>query len=791
MRPRLPPVALVALALIIGSASYAVLDVFFPPAFSLAIVCLPILPWLRPDFLWSPRTVADTQEFVEVLPRFVITVHTGTMSAALALAMLAGGLTTYGQRRGVGGDCRLRLTDGVEGPVSGWFEGGTGTGARPFRLVHGLNCEGSVRAFQRGSEGGYPPGTPVSAVGIWRRAAHPIAAAPASAGTLLLADVQLDENFTGFGFAGARARLRGRIESRMRDLLPETWPLASALILARKEALDPAVREAFAVAGIAHLLAISGFHVGVVALLVSVLIRGAGAGPRRAPAYAASITWLYIGLIGFPDAATRAALILTFVAAARLRARPAGALGAIASAGIILFLLDPAVLSRPGFQMSFAGVLGLVLLRPPVRRWLDARSLTLVPPVFKDAVAAGAGATLATMPFVAFHFGRVSVVGVPVTLVATPLVSAAIPGLLSTIGMSWISPPLAHFLAGGTDVLLRSLESFARLCASPPWASFWVGDAALLGALVGGLGGLIGLRFLAVGLRGWVRWMTLAVWATVGAGVAPLAERWAGAGTVEIVFLDVGQGDALAIRSPGARWILVDTGPRGRTYDAGARVVLPYLRRRGVARIEALVLTHPDMDHIGGAEVIVQGLDVGYVVDPAQATGRDAYVRVLEAASRNAVPWLEARRDVSITLDGVEVSVLHPNGPTTLAYGGTDSNAKSVVLLVRYGEFEALLTGDAPVEVEEAILDDLPSELEVLKIGHHGSNTSTSPSLLARTSPELAVISVGARNRYGHPHAEVVNRIIESGARVLRTDLRGDIVIRARRSGLHEVRTEW
>ena len=113
------------------------------------------------------------------------------------------------------------------------------------------------------------------------------------------------------------------------------------------------------------------------------------------------------------------------------------------------------------------------------------------------------------------------------------------------------------------------------------------------------------------------------------------------------------------------------------------------------------------------------------------------------------------------------------------------------MLLVRYGEFEALLTGDAPVEVEEAILADLPSNLEILKVGHHGSRTSTSPLLLARTSPEVAVISVGARNRYGHPHADVLNRIIESGARVLRTDLSGDIVIRARRSGLHDVRTEW
>jgi competence protein ComEC len=258
-----------------------------------------------------------------------------------------------------------------------------------------------------------------------------------------------------------------------------------------------------------------------------------------------------------------------------------------------------------------------------------------------------------------------------------------------------------------------------------------------------------------------------------------------------MVFLDVGQGDALALRSPGGRWIVVDAGPRAQRFDAGARIVLPYLRRRGVGRIEALVLTHPDLDHIGGAEAIIRGFDVGYVIDPFEPTGRDAYIGVLEAASGDEVPWLEARREVSLRLDGVEISILHPNGPTTSSCGGTDSNATSVVLLVRYGEFEALLTGDAPVEVEEAILDDLPSELEVLKVGHHGSNTSTSPLLLARTQPKLAVISVGGTNRYGHPHADVVNRIVAAGANVLRTDVSGDIVIRARRSGLYDVQTEW
>ncbi len=156
--------ALVALALVVGSGLYAVLDVFFPPAISVALVCLPILPLIRPVFLRSLPTAADAPGSGEVLvdllggllggllPRFSITVHAGAVSAALALAVLAGGLTTYTQRRAAGNDCRLHMRDGAKAPVTGWFEGGTGTGARPFRLVGGLGCDGAVRAFQSESE---------------------------------------------------------------------------------------------------------------------------------------------------------------------------------------------------------------------------------------------------------------------------------------------------------------------------------------------------------------------------------------------------------------------------------------------------------------------------------------------------------------------------------------------------------------------------------------------------------------------------------------------------------------
>ncbi len=189
--------------------------------------------------------------------------------------------------------------------------------------------------------------------------------------------------------------------------------------------------------------------------------------------------------------------------------------------------------------------------------------------------------------------------------------------------------------------------------------------------------------------------------------------------------------------------------------------------------------------------MITEAFDPRFIMDPAQATGKDAYVDVLEVATANGIPWIEARRGFVLDFDGARLEVLHPDGLAATPKGKSDANAQSVVLLVRYGAFEALLTGDAPTEVEEELLADLPVELELLKVGHHGSNTSTSLDLLSRTSPELAVISVGARNRYGHPHAAVVQRLVEAGVRVLRTDERGHVRVRARRGGFYEVETQW
>ena len=789
MRPRPPPVARLASAFLAGCVLATVFAAPLSHVPLLSPLALLILLFLRPPEASRIRT-------------------------ALGLTLVAGALIATAHRRAAELDCRLHLPEGASGLVTGWFETVPGRESRPFYLVEGLGCSGEVRVLWRspvaaaasgsGSSAAsladletlsraFVPsaGQPVVARARWQRAARPHARRPHVAGTLVLDDVQVGTVPAGYRITRARARIRGRVETWLRELFPDTWPVASALILARKEGLEPNVRESFALAGISHLLAISGFHVGVVALIVVLGVRALGVRPRPAPAVATLVTWVYVGFIGFPDAATRAALILTLVSLSRLRARPAGATGAIATALVILLFQDPFALTRPGFQLSFAGALGLVVGAPPLREALGVPWLRRMPRSLRDAVAAGVAATLFTLPFVAWHFGRVSAVGIVTTLAATPLVAAAIPGLLATLAVYGVAPAAAVFLAGGTDVLLRALQGLATTVGALPGASLWVGDAPLVGGLVGCLAGVAWVRTSSERLRPWVRKLVVALVIVAGAGAAPLVERSMGVGTLEVVFLSVGQGDAVAIRSPAGRWVLIDTGPRGRSWDAGARVVLPYLRRRGVDRLEALILTHPDLDHIGGARVIAEAFHPRLIMDPAQATGRDAYVDVLEVAVARQIPWIEARRGFVIELDGASLEILHPDGVAATPLGKSDSNAQSVVVLLRYGAFEALLTGDAPTEVEEELLAALPGDLELLKVGHHGSTTSTSPELLAHSSPELAVISAGARNRYGHPHAAVVQRLRDAGVQVLRTDRVGHITVRARRGGLYEVGTQW
>lgn len=585
-------------------------------------------------------------------------------------------------------------------------------------------------------------------------------------------------------------RWRGWLVRRVGALYGPRAPLVSALILARREGLDPDLRAAFARAGTAHLLAISGFHVGVIAMLLQGLLRGARASRRRAGLVAALGAWGYVALLGFPDAACRAALILLLVSLSRAQGRVPARWGALGSALLIMVATEPARLGGPGFQLSFAGAAGLVAWAPRLRATLRRRLGPRSPRWLLTGVAAGVAATAATLPVVAWHFERVSLVGIPATLVASPLVALAIPGALASVAASAIHLPTGLVVAHMVTPVLGLLEAVTRWAARPVWASVWVPRSWIP---VAGGGAVLGLWLAARAPRVRRRArMGVAVVAGTGALAAwPLLLTLQARGSLEIDMLDVGQGDAFAIRTPGNRWFLIDTGPAAMSPDPGANGVVRSLRRRGVHRLEALVLTHPDMDHIGGAQAVLASLEVGAVLEPSRPTGKEAYVGTLDEARARGVPWIQAHDGEHFVVDGVTFDVLYPPQPgsagDTIHGRGTDTNAESVVMAVHYGAFDALFTGDAPAFVERAVSDRLGDGVEVLKVSHHGSDTGTDPLFLARAHPELALVSVGRGNRYGHPAPVVLARLRRAGVEIRRTDEEGPVRVLARADGHFQV----
>jgi competence protein ComEC len=245
----------------------------------------------------------------------------------------------------------------------------------------------------------------------------------------------------------------------------------------------------------------------------------------------------------------------------------------------------------------------------------------------------------------------------------------------------------------------------------------------------------------------------------------------------ELHLLDVGQGDAIALRTSAGRWIVVDAGGAWRSGDAGRSVVAPYLAHRG-GPLALFVLSHPHADHVGGAASLFSALRPARFLDPGYVGTTPAYLAALREAHDAAIPWQRVHPGDSIVVDDVVLTALAPD--STWAAHLDDANLASTVLLARVKEVRILLTGDAEGPEEEWLLAHAPEALaaDVLKVAHHGSATSTTPAFLDAVRPRVALVSVGARNMYGHPDPTVVSALAAAGAVVLRTDLLGTVIVR-------------
>lgn len=665
----------------------------------------------------------------------------GVLVAAGAVGMLAGTLRAGLER----GACRNRWTPGRAAAVLVIHDAPGKSGVTSASVRHSRDgCGGTLRIR---ADTALPAGGTVVAVGTYL-----------SLGVFRITHYRVVRVRPLWRF-----RLRAAIAGRIERLYGVRAGLVEALVLGRRDDLPRALRQTFADAGLAHLLAISGLHVGVLSSWILWLLRLAGVGRRRW-LVGAALCWGYVLLLGTPAPATRAAAFLSLYALARLRERHPPLEAVLAAAVLLILLVEPASATSVGLWLSGFAVLGTAWAGRCIRgRRLRTNA------AMRMAVSSG-GAVLFTSPITAFAFGSAAPIGILTNLVAIPLTGVVVPGIFLSLA---VGAPLA----AGTGLVLALLERLADVSARLPFghlagtpgAAFAMPWMALL-AVAWYLGGAAGSLF-----ERRVRRTLAAGAAVVWLGVtAPAWLSGRGDESLELHVLDVGQGDAILLRTPSGRWVLIDAGPRTSRGDAGRRVVLPFLRRVGVRELSAVIATHGDADHIGGMPAVLRAVDARLVVEPAQPLGTSLYLEFQAAVAERGMDWRPARAGDTLTIDGVTLSVLHPASAWVARQ--FEPNENSIVLHLRYGCFDALLAGDAGLPVERELLRAVPS-VEVLKVGHHGSAGGTAIEWVRALAPQTAVISVGA-NGFGHPAPEVIERLREAGADVWRTDRGGSVTIR-------------
>ncbi len=246
--------------------------------------------------------------------------------------------------------------------------------------------------------------------------------------------------------------------------------------------------------------------------------------------------------------------------------------------------------------------------------------------------------------------------------------------------------------------------------------------------------------------------------------------------TLTVCFLDVGQGDCAVVQTPGGHVLVVDSGGASETDDQGRRTLLPYLRSKGIRRIDALLLTHPDADHIGGASTVLRRMDVRKLLINDVPAVDPIFRQVLSTARERGVEIVKVARGMRLEFDdSVTAEVVGPPAGRKPLWQHPDNNA-SLVVRLSFGSTRFLLTGDAEAEAEQELLSSgVDLRADVLKVGHHGSKTSTTDAFLARVNPQAAVVSAGRANRFGHPHPDVVARVAERRMSIFRTDRDGAI----------------
>ena len=611
----------------------------------------------------------------------------------------------------------------------------------------------------------------------------------------------------GGGVLGIAESVRRIADESLARVVPEPMAgLASAILVGRRDRVSREVTDAFTATGLSHVVAISGWNIALIGSVIGSLLVAAGVGRRRRTLAIVVALAMFTLIAGGGASVVRAALMGGVVLVARETGRPGSAAAALGLATVGLLLLDPAMATDIGFQLSVAATAGLLAWgsrlseriigpRPgAARRWLG------------ESLGVSLAAQAATLPLVLFHFGRLSLVAPVANLVVAPIVAPAmliaslclVAGLVVGLGVpALVAAPFA--LLGW--LVLGAMVSVAGTFGGLPFAS--VELPPLLATVGAAAVGLLILAFAwrsrvasrhaappreapeprtatGSGRRRKVLVATAVALVMVVVGSALLLRVVQRDARLVVTALDVGQGDAILVEGPRGGRLLLDGGPDpDRLLTVLDRHVPPWDRR-----IDLVVLTHPHEDHVAGLAMLLARYRVSGVAENGMLGSGPGDAAFRERLSGMGIATGRLAAGDRLSFDGIRAEVRWPIGgevPATAPSDGRRINDTSVVLDLRFGERRMLLTGDIEDDVDPRLLsmglagDERP--LDVLKVAHHGSGSATSEAWLDALRPRVALVSAGTGNRYGHPAPRTMERLERRSVRVLRTDLDGDLEV--------------
>lgn len=598
------------------------------------------------------------------------------------------------------------------------------------------------------------------------------------------------ESRRGGRLLGAIHALRALLLERLEAVLPsDRGALLRAVVLGDRSGLTTAMQEAFLGSGTYHILAISGLNVSLLAGTLFGGLRLLRASPRLAAAGSLLLVTLYAALAGGSPSVVRAAVMADVYLLAILLDRRGELLNSLALSALLLLWWNPRWLFEVGFQLTYLATLGIVLTVPAV----SARFVGAPRPLrhLLESVAITLAATAMTAPVLATAFNRLAPVGLIANLPVVPLA-----GLVTALGLGTGASLLV--VPEGLPWLTRAAgEAAGALLRTAGWFAEWPGAAVRVYTPTPGMVlcyyGALAALLLATRRRGrfpasrrarWAAGALAAALAAAGAGQALVklsAER--GRETVRLTLLDVGQAEAMLLRLPGGRHLMVDAGGSG-GFDTGRQVLAPYLLREWIGHLEALAVSHAAADHVRGLPGLLEAVTVEAVWVPPLAESGITGIWLEEFLRHRRIPLRILTSDEPARLHGpARLEVLHPPPVPRLervpgCRSRGEANEAGLVLRVSLGERALLLTGDIGCRGEAALLAGERSiRADVLKVAHHGSRFSSGEAFLRAVGPRVAVVSAGYRNQFRHPHPEVVDRLAAQGIALWRTDLHGAVEV--------------